>query len=68
MNGLLVAEVNAIIQLLENSIPANQNSISNQKLKRRLESDLVKYFDKLERAFPYSRLEAIYNRYVEKEQ
>ncbi len=64
----VISELDGIITLLEAEIPANQNSIKNQKLKRRLESDLVKYFDKLERAFPYSRLEAIYNRYVEKEQ
>jgi len=59
-----IAELNQIINLLEAQIPANPNSPKNQRQKRRLEKELVKYFGKLEDAFPYSKLSAIYNRYV----
>ncbi len=63
----VVSELDSIITLLENSIPANQNSPANLRARKRLERDLAKYFDKLEQAFPYSKLAGIYNRYVEKE-
>ncbi len=63
----VVSELGSIIALLEAQIPANQASPKNQKLKRSLERDLAKYFKALDTAFPYSKLAAIYNRYVEKE-
>ena len=53
-----------IIQLLEAEIPANPQSPKNKRLAKRLEGELAKYFDKLEKAFPYSQLDKIYNRYV----
>ena len=63
----VIAELDQIIQILEAEIPANPNSLSNLRRRKELERKLAKYFDKLEDAFPYSKLEAIYNRYVEKE-
>ena len=63
----VVAELNEIISLLEAQIPANPNSAGHLKQRKRLERELVKYFDRLDDAFPYSSLEKIYNKYVEKE-
>ncbi len=63
----ILAELTAIINLLEADIPASPNSPKNQKLKKRLEGELVKYFDKLEHAFPYSKIASIYNKHVVKE-
>jgi len=60
----VVSELDNIIAILESSIPANPNSKSNLKLAKRLEQRLSKYFDSLEKAFPYSKLSGIYNRYV----
>lgn len=59
-----IAELDQIINLLEAQIPANPNSPQNLKRRKRLQSELVKYFDKLENAFPYSKLESIYNRHI----
>ena len=63
----VVSELDNIIAILESSIPANPNSPANLRQRRSLEKELAKYFDKLEKAFPYSKLDGIYNRYVEKE-
>jgi len=60
----VIAELNEIIELLEAEIPANPNSPKNLKRRKKLERELVRYFDKLEQAFPYSKLSSIYNRYV----
>ena len=64
MRNHILATIDEIIVLLEAEIPGNQNSPKNQKLKRRLERDLAKYFRSLEDAFPYGKLAAIYNRNV----
>ena len=64
----LIAELDKLITLLEAEIPANPNSPKNQKLQKRLEGELVKYFNKVEKAFPYSSLDKIYNKHVIKEQ
>ena len=63
----VIAELDEIINLLEATIPANPNSSANQGKAKSLERELAKYFGKIEQAFPYSKLESIYNRYVEKE-
>lgn len=63
----VMAELDNLIQILEAQIPANPNSIGNVRQRKRLQRELSKYFDKLEDAFPYSKLSSIYNRYVEKE-
>ena len=62
-----VTTIDEIIKLLEAQIPGNPQSPKNQKLKGNLEQKLSKYFRSLEDAFPYSKLAAIYNKYVEKE-
>ncbi|GAG06408.1 unnamed protein product, partial [marine sediment metagenome] len=63
----LIAELDSLIKILEAEIPANPESPANEKLIKRLQISLSKYFDKLERAFPYSKLSSIYNKYVIKE-
>ena len=63
----VLAEIDQIIDLLEATIPANPNAPANVKQRKRLEKELAKYFDRLEKAFPYSKLAGIYIRYVEKE-
>jgi len=64
---IVSTELNQIIVLLEAILPANPESPSNARLVGRLEGSLAKYFKKLEDAFPYGKLESIYNRYVKKE-
>ena len=63
----MIAELDSLIQLLEATIPANPNSPANERLAEGLQRELAKYFGKLENAFPYSKLDGIYNKYVEKE-
>lgn len=59
-----MAELDQIINLLEAEIPANQNSPANQRLARKRQRELADYFKSLADAFPYGKLERIYNRYV----
>jgi len=63
----VIAELDGLIKLLEAEIPANPNAPKNLKLRNRLEGELAKYFNKVERAFPYSKMSGIYNKYVIKE-
>ena len=60
----LIQELDQTISLLEALIPANPNSPQNERLAGKLQGSLAKYFNKLDDAFPYSKLGAIYNRYV----
>ena len=60
-------ELDELIELLEAEIPANPNSLKNKRMANRLKNDMVKYFNKLEQAFPYSKIASIYNRYVKEE-
>ena len=60
----VITEIDSIIFLLEAQIPANPQSPANREKRRSLERELNKYFDKLEKAFPYSKLSTIYNKYV----
>lgn len=60
----VVAELDSLITLLEAKIPANPNAPANLRRRKALERELVKYFNKLEKAFPYGKLSGIYNRYV----
>ncbi|GAH73206.1 unnamed protein product [marine sediment metagenome] len=59
-----IAELDSLIAILEAAIPANPNSLKNRKLRKRLESELRRYFKSLEDAFPYSKLSGIYNKYI----
>ena len=63
-NIAVVQELNQIISLLEAQIPANPQSPKNQRLAKGLERELVKYFNSIERAFPYGKIEKLYSRYV----
>jgi len=63
----VTAELDKLIALLEAEIPSNPKSSKNQKLQKGLEQNLAKYFRRLERAFPYSKMDGIYNKYVIKE-
>jgi len=63
----VITEIDSIIFLLEAQIPANPQSPANQRKRRSLERELNKYFGKLEKAFPYSKVSAIYGRYVKEE-
>ena len=67
MTTAIMEEIRQTIAILEASLPANVNTPENQRLQKLLENDLIDYFDSLARAFPYHRLDAIYNRYVVRE-
>lgn len=60
----ILAEFDAIIEILEAAIPANPESPSAKKLTEQLEKIMAAYFRKLERAFPYSRVEQLYKKHV----
>ena len=60
-----IRKLNKLISLMEAEIPANPNSPKNLRLRKRMEGDMAKYFSALGIAFPYSKLEKIYNKYVE---
>ncbi|MBU2249393.1 MAG: hypothetical protein KKD77_21775 [Gammaproteobacteria bacterium] len=61
----LITELDLTIKMLEARIPASVEG--NEKLVKALQNDMEKYFNDLERAFPYDRLEKIYNKYMEPE-
>ncbi len=61
----VLAELDKLIKVLEAEIPANPESAKNIRLKNRLAKVLEKYFRNLEKAFPYSKLDSLYNKYVE---
>lgn len=63
-NEPVKAEINNLIESLQESIPCNINSKRNQKLVSRLEKDVAAYFQSLSAAFPYSKLDKIYYKYL----
>ena len=64
----VLQELDNLIKLMEAQIPANPESPANVRRQKELQGKLADYFNKLEKAFPYSKLEALYNKYAEKEQ
>jgi len=60
----LMEELSNTIRLVEAEIPANPNSMQNEARAKSLERSLRKYFDKLEQAFPYKKLEQLYSKHV----
>ena len=64
MTTTLTAELDNLIQLMEAEIPANPQSIKNQRLQKELRRELAKYFKSLEQAFSYTSLERIYYKFV----
>ena len=63
----VLSEVEELIALLEADIPANPQSPKNKKHEKRLDRLMAAYFLKLEAAFPYSKIDALYNKHVAKE-
>lgn len=64
MTTQVVVELNQIINLLEAQIPANPNSLANQRRRKRLEREVNNYFKSLEDAFPYSEITRLYDTFV----
>ena len=63
----LIAELDETIELLEAQIPANPGSEKNERLEKRMERTLAKYFRGLDQAIDISTLEQIYYRNVKQE-
>lgn len=61
----LLAEVDRLLEIAADKLPASQQSPRNQRHQRAMQKQLVRYFRKVEAAFPYRTMAAIYNRYVE---
>ena len=61
----LITEVDRILEAAIGKLPTSLQNPSNAKEVDAFESSLVKYFAKLEKAFPYSKLDSIYNKYVQ---
>jgi SPP1 gp7 family putative phage head morphogenesis protein len=62
-----IVELCEVIALLESNIPANPASEPNDKLARRFEKVMAAYFEGLDNAFPYHKLETIYYRNIVQE-
>lgn len=60
-------ELDEIISLLESEIPANPESVKNQRLAKRLRGELANYFKSLADAFPYAEIERIYLKHVKEQ-
>jgi hypothetical protein len=63
----VIDELDDVIRLLESKIPANPNSIQNEKLARSLEKSMAEYFRNLEMAFPYEEIETLYYKLAKQE-
>ena len=63
----LTLQLESLLSLLSESIPANPRSPKNQRKANRLERTMQRYFKALEQGFPYEAVEIIYNRYVKEE-
>ena len=61
----IMTELDELIRLVEAQIPANPNGPLAERSSLRLEKLLQKYFRSLEHAFPFSRLDALVNKYTE---
>jgi len=64
MTTQVIVELDEILNLLESELPANINSVQNQRLEDKLRKSLTRYFKALENAFPYDRVDEIYYRHV----
>jgi len=56
-----------LIEAVAAKIPCNQEAPINQRHRRAFQKVMETYFKSLETAFPYKKLETVYNRHVEKE-
>jgi hypothetical protein len=55
------------IKILENQIPANPASESNERLEKRMQKSIAEYFHNVDQAIDWNALEAIYYRNVKQE-
>lgn len=60
----LMKELGSLILMIEAQLPANPESPKNLKLEKSLESDLKKYFRRIEQAIDMDALDRIYHLYV----
>ncbi len=65
MTTEVVKELESLISLLEVRIPASP--ARNERLAKKLESDMAEYFRQIEMAFPIENLEQFYYRHVKQE-
>lgn len=63
----LLTEIDATIKALEDNIPANPGSEKNERLEKRMEKDLARYFRDIDQAIDMDALERIYYKNVEQE-
>jgi len=63
----LLPEIDQTIALLEADIPANPGSEKNERLEKRMERALARYFRGLDDAIDINALERIYYRNVKQE-
>lgn len=63
----LLAELDATIDALDDTIPANPSSHKNEKIQKRMERSLAQYFRGLDDAIDITVLEQIYYRNVKQE-
>ena len=63
----LLNEIDQTIALLEADIPANPGSAKNEKLEKRMQRDLARYFRQLNDAIDIEGLEKTYYRNVKQE-
>lgn len=58
-------EIDELIRLVEEDIPANPLSRRNKSRERHYRAIISDYFNQLGKSFPYASLDSIYNRYTE---
>ena len=63
----LLTELDATVKALGNAIPANPSSEKNERLEKRMERSLARYFRDLNQAIDITALEQIYYRNVKQE-
>ena len=61
----MLQALSELMDILEAEIPANPRSPKNQRLAMAMQRILAKYFKSLDNAFPYSKLDTLYNTMVE---
>ncbi len=64
---LSLKELDKLIEIAEEKIPANQRSPKNQRHRRAFQKVMERYFKNLEAAFPYKKIEKIYESYAKEE-
>jgi len=62
--GIVIHQLDEIIQLAEAQVPANPASPDNERLERKYARLMAGYFKQLEQAFPYDKLAELYYKYV----